>query len=90
MSYGIQLLSSNGTVLLEFSDRTIRLAENPQAVTVPSSGTVTVSVTTSANPTNSFAILENGGVASVTSAGVVTLYGSSLSSGNTILRVYLF
>jgi hypothetical protein len=87
MAYGLQTLHTDGTtVLLEISDRTVRL-KSVTSITVPTSGTTTVSVSNTSNTGNAIAVTENGAVAQVTSTGVVTVYGGGVS-GNTNLRVY--
>lgn len=86
MPYGFQFYDENGTMLLEISDRTVRL-KTLTDVTVPASGTTTVTVSSSSSTTNAIAVTENGAPAEVTSTGTVTLYGGG-ASGNTKLRVY--
>lgn len=91
MPFGLQINDSGGSAILNINDKTIRLAQI-LSVTSPSSGTTTVSVTSSATPSNSIAVLDNGASASVTSAGNVTLQQSTFSdsgSYNTKLRIYL-
>lgn len=86
MTYGLQFFSADGTPLLEISDRTVRL-KTLTAVTVPASGTTTVSVSNTSNTSNAIAVTENGAPAQVTSTGTVTIYGGG-ASGTTNLRVY--
>jgi hypothetical protein len=91
MSYGLQINNSAGGLTLRVTDRTIRLA-SVLAVTSPSSGTTTVTVSSSATPTNSIAVLENGATAAVSSTGTVTLNTASFATSgeyNTKLKVYL-
>lgn len=86
MPYGFQFFSADGTPLLEISDRTVRL-KTLTDITVPTSGTATVTVSNTSNTSNAIAVTENGAPAQVTSTGTVTVYGGG-ASGNTKLRVY--
>ena len=88
MSYGLQTLTAGGAVTLNISDRTPRLVSITN-VTVPQSGTTTVTVTSAATTTNSIATLDSGASATVTATGQVTLYGSQTNYGNTSLRMML-
>lgn len=92
MSYGLEVRDSSGTLTLRVTDKTMRLA-NYLAVTSPTSGTSTVTVSSSATPTNSVAVLENGATAEVTSSGTVTLEPAVFDEPtyyNTKLRVYIY
>lgn len=88
MTWGFKFRDSNGVPILEISDTTPRLI-SVQAVTVPSSGTTTASISTVANASNSVAMIDNGASAQVTSAGTVTITGNSEVAGSSNLRVFV-
>lgn len=90
MAYGLRTYDSSGNVTLEISDSTPRLIA-VTAVTVPSSvgTTSTVTVPSVATPANASVVLDSGASGSVTSAGVVTLSGSSYNGGATIMRLFV-
>jgi hypothetical protein len=89
MTYGLQTTNSLGNITLDISDRTPRLI-SVTGVTVPTSGSTTVSVSSIATITNSVAVLDNGAEAVVTSTGTVTVYGSQSNSGNTNLKLLVY
>lgn len=88
MPYGFKFNDSQGVPILEIEDSTPRLV-SIQDVTVPSSGTTTVSVSSAATTTNSSVVVDSGASAQVSSTGQVTIIGSAATSGNTKLRLLI-
>jgi hypothetical protein len=79
MTYGLQVFDSNGNITLNISDNIPRMVTSG-SVTVPASGTVTQTVSSSANTSNSIVINDANVTSAVTSTGQVTFYSNGTST----------
>lgn len=88
MTYGMQVRTAGGNLILDISDRTPRLVAVVTTATVGNLGT-TSTISVSGATTDSVVLSSSGAATSVTTSGSVNIYGTD-GGGTTNLRVLAF